>query len=183
MIYEFSWIGWYSAWVMSLWINVFRRRLSLSWIKPIPENFWKTMGSQKMNFRSGFHIRGLKGSPLWEDFNYGLRIESGYYLIHILSKNRQHRPELWFKRFLLVFGQNRVQIISKPNSETIFGIPSSRRILLTTNMKVGLIFFLYYFQNFIPCVRDEKAILWGKIILCRCPSSIARDYLRKHGKS
>ena len=88
---------------------------------------------------------GLKDLPWWKDYKSGLTIELWSYLTHIMAETMSKKTRIaismiywWF------FCQNRGQILSKLNSETTFGILSSRQTFQTegeprrTKMKPGL---------------------------------------------
>ena len=75
-----------------------------------------------------------------------------------IDKNRE------FNNFSCTLGQNRGQILSKLNSESTFGIPSSKRCFLTPNMLAGL--RLYYrlplvFSKFYLLCENQKSSFYG----------------------
>ena len=119
------------------------------------------MGSPKINFQSRFHTGCLKGSP-WQDSTYGLRNEFSSDNIWPIFSPKNNKKNHWNRNsgpFWWFSDQNMSQILSKFNSETMFGILSSMRTFWTLNEKTGLnICFLtsHSIVKILSFVRERK---------------------------
>ena len=128
--------------------------------------FLKIQWEANNKFSNFLLYGGPKGSSWWEDSKYGLRIELGTYFTPILAEKKTPK-KLWNRDpdlFWRFFGQNMGQILSKFNSETIFGILSSWRTFKIPSMKE--IWFVLAFHSIFKIsslVREPKMqFLWEK---------------------
>ena len=95
----------------------------------------------------------MRGFQIWSQNRAGIIFDP-----YFGQKKRQNTPDPRFQRVLGVFfGQYRGKILSELNSETMFGILSSRRIFQTLQYEenLGKCFCFLFFKLYL--VREQKS--------------------------